>query len=41
MQTTQAAQVQSQDGRVFSAWRESYTLTLFNGEYKITTSIDH
>ena len=28
-------------GEVISAWRESYTLALRDGAYRITTSIDH
>lgn len=28
-------------GKVISAWRESYTLALRDGAYRITTSIDH
>lgn len=28
-------------GEVISAWRESYTLALQSGTYRITTSIDH
>ena len=34
-------ELQDMTGRVISTWRESYTLALLDGEYKITTSIDH
>lgn len=30
-----------QAGACISTWRESYTLALRDGQYKITTSIDH
>jgi hypothetical protein len=30
-----------QAGAGISTWRESYTLALRDGQYKITTSIDH
>lgn len=34
-------ELEDQTGGIISAWRESYSLALRDGEYKITTSIDH
>lgn len=34
-------ELKGQTGGIISAWRESYSLALRHGEYKITISIDH